>query len=203
MRMDAPMINDGPDPRVPVVTVVPQGVAVLAVAADPDMAMLTFLLAVAVDGPLAVAGRFDARRQGIAWARPIVALGWAAVCAAMTVVLEGSVAMAAEAAAYASAATAVLVHVVPGAWTWDGWRLSARRDLGLPVARDFALSVLRRSFPVLLTAAFVLFVASPAGAVVCAVLLLAGVATEAVLRRGEEAIPPSAPIHDNDRVPTP
>lgn len=193
----------GPDSRVPVVTLVPQFAAVLAVADDPDTAMLAFLLSAAANGPLYVVGRFDARRAGIAWARPLVALVWAGMCAVAAATTDGPTSEAARAAAYASVGIAVLVHVVPGGWTWEGWRLAARRDHGLPVARDYCLAVMRRAFPVLLLTAVVLFPTAPSWSVAVACLLLVVMVVEhAVMASGgDRRIPEDVP--DRERITTP
>jgi hypothetical protein len=191
--------TSGPDHRVPVVTLLPQAGAVLAVADDPHTATLAFLLAAALNGPLLVAGRIDVQRAGVGWARPMVAVGWAACCLLLGAWTGGQMAAAARVAAVASVLTAALVHVVPGAWTVDGWRLAVRRGLGLPVARPYALVVLRRLIPVLLIAAIALFAFAPMAAVLIASAVLVALGAEYVLDNSEASTTDSR----RERIPVP
>lgn len=190
----------------PVVTLLPQIGAVVAVADDPHTTTLAFLLTAALNGPLLVAGRADARRIGIGWARPTVALGWAGVCMLIETWTDGQMATASAVAAVASVATAVLVHVVPGAWTTEGWHLAIRRGLGLPVVRPYALATLRRLIPVLLVAAVALFAIAPLAAVLLAAAVLVAVVGEQVLTNAKSPSPDArrpSPRTRRERVSAP
>lgn len=189
----------GPDHRVPVVTLLPQVGAVLALADAPHSATLAFLLTAALNGPLFVAGRIDVRHSGTGWARPLTAAGWAAACLLLGTGAGGQLAAAAMVAAAASAATAVLVHVVPGAWSVEGWQLAVRRDLGLPVVRHYALAVLRRLIPVLLLTALALFAVAPVAAVLVASAVLVALGGEHVLDDSRA----STPERSRERIPVP
>jgi len=146
--------------------VVPQFLAPLAVAGDAPTARLVFLIAVASNVPIALAGRIVigsiAERQaessaaerwissGAAeWARTFAA--WASVALILLILpyAEHPLDDALRVAAAAVALSGVLAYVVPGRSTPAGLRLAVRGATGAAWAREASVFTLGRTSRVL------------------------------------------------------
>lgn len=179
------------DVRVPVVVLVPQVAAVLALAGDAVAARTAFVLAVAVNGPLALAGRLPwalERRSGlpvtdlaVAVARPVAALLYAGT---LLIAAPQSTSEAVHAAAWSSVVAAALLLVLPGDWTPAGRLVRARRTVGHALPVEIVTFVARRvSFAALLA---VPWLAGYAGLLPASVALAIGLCAGATRpRRGD------------------
>lgn len=160
------------DARVPVFTVVPQVVATLAMAGTPAAAQLTFLLAVGIDLPLAIATR--RARRDLSWVLPGVALAWAAACRiAVPGVLGPQAVEAATAAAWSAVTIGILLFVVPGPWSPRGAVIDLMRRVGVATRREVVAYAAARLVLLGLAAGSLLLVTLPwLAALVGAVVLL-------------------------------
>jgi hypothetical protein len=187
-----PQLPTRPDERVPPIVVVPIGLVPILTAGDAAAAQTGFVLASLVALLLVPAGRIDRRRVTTGWARPGVALAWALGCVGLATILPAGLVPGARAAAGSSVAVALLVHVVPGTWTWDGLWLASRSALGLPTARLRLATVLARFQSAAVVAGLLLLPTRPAaGAVLAAAALVALVAERPVRAVRDPADRPS------------
>jgi len=155
-----------PDVRLPAVVIVPQFLAPLAVAGDAPTARLVFLIAVAANVPIALAGRVAigmiAEREAastaaerwfssgtVEWSRTLAAWTYAAMLLLLlphaAPPLDGALRTAAVAVTLAGA----LAYVVPGRSTPAGLRLAVRGATGAAWAREVSVFTLGRTSRVL------------------------------------------------------
>lgn len=194
-----PQLPTRPDARVPAIVVLPIGLVPFLLSRDPTAAQSGFVFASVVALLLVPAGRFDRERVGTGWARPCVALVWALGCLGFATVLPPDLAVGARAGAGSSAAVAVLVHVIPGTWTWDGLWLASRSALGLPVTRVAVAAVLARFQSVAVVAALLLVPVRPVLGALLAVAALAAFVVERPVRAMRDPVdrpfPSREPVH--------
>lgn len=166
-----------PDARIPVFTLAPQVVATMAAgaAAGQGTARLAFVLAVAVNGPLWFAGRFEHRNPDLPAVRPAVAIGWAVVCAIVVPgVLGEQAADAGAAAAWSSLAIGLVLYLVPGPWSRVGALFARRASHGVPLRHAVAY-VSRRLVGIALLASAITFVPAPMASTASAAVALGAV----------------------------
>lgn len=166
-----------PDARIPVFTLAPQVVATMAAgaAAGQGTARLAFVLALAVNVPLWVAGRVEHRNPDLPAIRPAVALGWAVVCATVVPGLVGDrAADAGVAAAWSSVAIGLLLYLVPGPWSRIGALFAHRASHRVPVRHAVAY-VSRRLVGIALLASAITFVPAPMASTASAAVALGAV----------------------------
>jgi len=155
-----------PDVRLPAVAVVPQFLAPLAVAGDAQTARLVFLIVVAANVPIALAGRVligalvqrqatssSAERwisSGAAeWSRTVAAWTYAGVLVLLLPYALTPLDRALRVSAVVVAAVGVLAYVVPGRSTPAGLRLALRIEAVSSWSREAPAFTLGRASRIL------------------------------------------------------
>lgn len=197
------------DPRVPPLVALPQLAATLMLAGDLTATRIGFLLAVAGNVPVALAGRLVATlpsddlsraRALLEWIRPCAAWAYALLLAALLPYVDVSQWSAVLTAAGANTVAGALMYVLPGETTPAGLRLRQRELTGAMWRYERQTFVASRLAKLLFPAAGVLLVT---GRLLLAALCLWGGGAAALLAYTlppRNAAGPDSSIREKEKI---